>query len=85
MSNPFRNNILMTSFNNPKNILQDMRINTRMVICQETFSSSSYPNFSGIGSRYTFRYMSMYRFQRNTFVGPEINPERSYLKDLRHC
>ena len=50
MSNPFCNNILMTSFNNPKNILQDM-----------------------------------HWFQRNTFVGPEINPERSYLKDLRHC
>ena len=33
MSNPFRNNILMTSFNNSKNILQDMRINTRIVIC----------------------------------------------------
>ena len=75
MRNPLRNNLFVTSLNNSKNVLQNSRIDMRIIIRQKTFSSLCYPYFSCIRRRCTLRHMNVHRLQRNIFVRPEINPE----------
>ena len=68
MRNPLFNNLLVTSFYNSKNILQDSRINMRIVIRQKTFPSPSNPDFRCIRRRSPFCHMNMHRLQRNIFI-----------------
>lgn len=42
------------------------------------------PYFRCICNWFSFRNMNMNRFHWFTFIYPEINPVRTYFKDLRH-
>ena len=45
---PFFKNLFVTSFNNSENVLQNMWVDTRIIMSQETFSGFRNPNFSRI-------------------------------------
>mgnify|MGYP006892377647 FL=1 len=55
-----------------------------IVVAQIAFARPCDPDLGGIAAGRTLRDMHMDRFQRLIFVGPEIDPIRADLKNLRH-
>jgi hypothetical protein len=83
-SDPLLHYLCAPRFNNPQDITQYRLWDLRMVIAQKTFPCLCNPNLSAVGCRFALRDVDVYRLQRLIFIGPEIYPVGTDLKDLRH-
>ena len=82
---PFGDDLNAAGFQNRRNVAQGALGNAGIVIAHITAACRCDPDFGGVAGRCALRNVDVDRFEGIPLVGPEINPVRADLKDLRHC